>query len=87
MFGIRKSPPKVIIYTSPTCPVCKRAKEYFAQKGIAYEEIDVATDRKAATEMVQKTKQMGVPVILINGTTQIGFNPFKLDVALKLKGV
>jgi glutaredoxin 3 len=85
MFGIGKTSPKVIIYTSPTCPVCKRAKEYFAQKGIAYEEIDVATDRKAATEMVQRTKQMGVPVILINGTTQIGFNPLKLDVALKLK--
>lgn len=76
---------KVVIYTTPGCSVCKRAKEYLAQKGIAYEEVDVASDRKAASDMVAKSGQMGVPVILIDGTMLIGFNPLKLDVALKLR--
>jgi glutaredoxin 3 len=80
-----KNNPKVVIYTSPGCPVCKRAKEYLAQKGATIEEIDVAADRHAADEMVQKSGQMGVPVMLINGAMLVGFNPLKVDVALKLK--
>ena len=78
-----KSKPKVVIYSTPDCPVCKRAKEYFSQKGIAYEEIDVATDRKAAAEMIKKSGQMGVPVIFVGDTVLVGYNPLKLDVALK----
>jgi len=83
MFG--KTEHKVTIYTTPGCSVCRKAKEYLAQKGIAFEEIDVAADRRAAAEMVQKSGQMGVPVIIVDGILLAGFNPFKLDVALKTK--
>ena len=75
--------PKIIIYSTPGCPVCKKAKDYFAQKGLSYEEIDVAADRQAAAEMVQKSGQMGVPVIFIDGNMLVGYNQLKLDVALK----
>jgi glutaredoxin-like YruB-family protein len=78
-----KSKSRVILYSTPACPVCKRAKEYLARKGVSYEEVDVSTDRKAAGEMVKKSGQMGVPVIFIGDTMLVGFNPLKIDVALK----
>ena len=83
MFG--KTEHKVTIYTTPSCSVCRKAKEYLASKGIAFEEIDVAADRRAADEMVQKSGQMGVPVILVDNLVLKGFSPFELDVALKAR--
>ncbi|MFC1970681.1 glutaredoxin domain-containing protein [Chloroflexota bacterium] len=57
-----------------------RAKEYLSQKGILYEEHDVAADRAAATEMVEKSKQMAVPVIIVDDKDiVVGFNQAKLD--------
>jgi len=57
---------KVVIYTTPTCGYCKLAKALFQEKGIAYSEKDVAADSAAADEMIQKSGQMGVPVITIS---------------------
>ena len=54
-------------------------KEYLSQKGIKYQEINVAADRKAAMEMIEKTKQMGVPVIMIDDQAVVGFNAPKID--------
>ncbi len=70
---------KVVIYSTPTCPYCKRAKEYFSRKGIAYTDINVAADRDKAKEMIQKSGQMGVPVITIDGEVVVGFNQAMLD--------
>ena len=70
---------QVVIYSTPTCPYCKRAKEYLSRKGIPYIERNVAMDRDAAKEMIKKSGQMGVPVILINGEVIIGFNQTQLD--------
>ncbi len=69
----------VIIYSTPTCPYCKRAKEYLSQKGISYTDYDVASDRDTAKEMIQKSGQMGVPVILVDDQLVAGFNQSKLD--------
>ena len=70
----------VVVYTTPTWPWCKRAKEYLLQKGVAYEEYDVAKDRDAATEMIEKSKQMAVPVIIIDDKDiVVGFNQARLD--------
>jgi glutaredoxin-like YruB-family protein len=69
----------VIIYSTPTCPYCKRAKEYLSQKGISYTDYDVASDRDKAKEMIQKSGQMGVPVILVDDHLVAGFNQSKLD--------
>jgi glutaredoxin 3 len=80
-----KHTPKVKIYTTPECPVCRKAKDYFTQKGMNFEEIDVAADREAAQDMVRRSGQMGVPVVMIDDTLIVGYNPLKLDVALKRK--
>lgn len=70
---------KVVIYTTPTCPYCKRAKEYLSPKGISYQEYDVAADRDKARELIQKSGQMGVPVIMIDNEVVFGFNQAQLD--------
>ena len=65
---------KVIVYSTPTCPWCTRAKQYLKQAGVDFEEKDVSVDVKAAKEMVELTKQMGVPVIVIDGNPVVGFD-------------
>lgn len=70
---------KVVIYSTPTCPYCHRVKEYLSRKGISYTDIDVAQDREKAKEMIQKSGQMGVPVITIDNEVVVGFNQTLLD--------
>ena len=77
--------PKVKIYTTPVCPFCLMAKEYLTSRGIEFEEIDVSKDEKAAQEMIQKSGQMGVPVIEIDGQIVVGFDKEKIDQLLNLK--
>lgn len=70
---------KVVIYSTPTCPYCKRTKDYLTQRGIPFTDYDVAADREKAKEMIQKSKQMGVPVIIVDNEVIVGFNQAKLD--------
>ena len=70
---------KVIVYSTPTWPWCMRVKEYLSQKGVSYQEHNVAEDKIAAKEMIEKTKQMGVPVIVIDEQFVVGFNQGELD--------
>ncbi len=65
---------KVIIYSTPVCTYCKMAKEFFKEKGVAYEEHDVAADPEKRKEMVDKSGQLGVPVIDIEGQIIVGFD-------------
>ena len=76
---------KVTIYTTATCVFCKKAKEFFKEHNIDYKEIDVGKDAKAAKEMVEKSGQMGVPVIEVNNEIIIGFDRPALIKALKIK--
>jgi len=73
---------KVIIYSTPTCVYCKMAKDFFAKNGIAYEEHNVASDEKAREDMFNKSHQMGVPVIDVDGTIVIGFDKRNLEMLL-----
>ncbi len=70
---------KVVIYSTPTCPYCQKAKQYLSQKGIPYIEHNVAEDEKAADEMVKKSGQLGVPVITIGDEAVVGFNQALVD--------
>ena len=65
---------KVIIYSTPTCHYCKIAKEFFKEKGVIYEEHDVASDTEQRKVMVDKSGQLGVPVIDIEGQIIVGFD-------------
>jgi glutaredoxin len=54
-------------------------KEYLSQKNVTYTEYDVAQDKDKAREMVEKSKQMGVPVIMVDDDIIVGFNQAELD--------
>ncbi len=65
---------KITIYSTPTCHFCDLAKTFFKEKGLKYEEFNVATDLAKRREMVEKSGQMGVPVIDIDGQIVVGFD-------------
>ena len=75
----------VKIYSTPTCPWCAKAKEFFKANKVAFTNIDVSKNKAAAQEMVKKSGQMGVPVIDIDGKILVGFDEGKLKSALNLK--
>ena len=64
----------VSIYTTTTCTYCKQAKDLFKEKGIQYNEYDVGADAEKRKEMIEKTGQMGVPVITIGDDVMVGFD-------------
>ena len=72
----------VRIYSTSVCPYCEMAKEYFKKNNVAYENIDVMADQNARQEMFQKSHQMGVPVIDIDGSIIVGFDRSALDAIL-----
>ena len=78
------NPKNVTIYTTPTCHFCHMAKDFFKEKNIAYTEHDVASNLEKRKEMMEKSGQLGVPVIFIGDQMIIGFNKPKIAVALGL---
>ena len=70
------------IYTTPSCPWCEKTKEWLKEKGIKFKEHDVSNDEKSREEMIKKSNQMGVPVLDINGTIIVGYNPKEIKKAL-----
>jgi glutaredoxin-like YruB-family protein len=75
---------QVKIYSTPTCPYCKMAKEYLNSKGITYQDFDVSKDNHALEEMINLSGQMGVPVIVINEEVIVGFDKARIDTLLKI---
>lgn len=74
----------VKIYSTPACPWCHKAKDFFTKNEIVFKDINVADDDVARDDMVEKSGQMGVPVIDIDGTIIIGFDESKLKELLHL---
>ena len=74
----------VIIYSTPGCIYCKIAKDWFNENNINYTEHNVAEDTEKREEMMQKTGQMAVPVIDVEGEIVIGFDKPKLSQLLGL---
>ena len=72
----------VIVYSTPKCPFCHKAKEYLQEKHVKFEDINVAEDMERQQEMIEKSGQMSVPVLDIHGTVIIGFDVQKIDLAL-----
>ncbi|HIG52222.1 NrdH-redoxin [Candidatus Parvarchaeota archaeon] len=73
----------VIVYSTPTCPWCKRVKEFLKKEKVSFKEVDVSEDEKAVDEMVKKSGQKGVPVTDINGKIIVGYQEEELKKALK----
>jgi len=64
----------VKVYSTPTCPWCKKTKKFLEDNSIAYQDFDVGADKAAREEMVRKSGQMGVPVIEIDGDIVVGYD-------------
>jgi len=72
----------VLVYSTPTCPYCTMAKKYFEEKKVTFQDFDVSMDARARKEMMEKSGQMGVPVIDIDGKIIVGFDRPQIDAAL-----
>lgn len=76
--------PRVVVFTTPTCSWCRRAKQYLSEKKVAFREVDVSVNESAARDLVRMTGQRGVPVILVGGRPVVGFDKPQLDRLLGL---
>jgi len=65
---------KVKVYSTATCPWCKRTKQFLDDNKVPYESLDVGKDKSARDEMVKKSGQLGVPVVDIDGEIKVGFD-------------
>lgn len=74
---------EVQIYTTPTCPWCQKLKDWLKKKKISFIEHDITESDKARDEALEKSSQLGVPVIDIDGKIVVGFNEGELEKALK----
>jgi glutaredoxin len=59
-------------------------KEFLKEKGIEYTDYNVAEDAEKRQEMIEKSGQMGVPVIFIGEDMMVGFDQGKLTELLGL---
>lgn len=81
----KKRKRRVIVFTSPSCPWCRRVKEYLRKNDISFKSIDITKNAHAARDIKRKTGQMGVPVTLIDNRPVVGFDKQKLNRLLGIK--
>jgi len=77
--GAAASSHRVVVYSGPGCPACGTAKSYLRRQGVRFIEVDISRDRHAAERLVQRSGQMAVPQIDINGHLVVGFDKAKID--------
>ena len=82
---MEKSDKTVVIYSTPTCHFCQMTKEFFKEHDIEFTDYDVSTDVEKRQEMIEKSGQMGVPVVFIDDEMIIGFDQTKLAKELGIK--
>ncbi|MEK7116838.1 MAG: glutaredoxin family protein [Patescibacteria group bacterium] len=75
----RNNMKNITIYSTPTCHFCHLAKDFFKENNIAYTEHNVLTDLEKRQEMVDKSGQLGVPVIMIDGHITVGFDQAEIS--------
>ena len=75
----------VTIYSTTTCTYCKMAKQFFSDNNIKYQEHDVGSDLEKRKEMIEKSGQMGVPVIIIGDDIVVGFDQARISKLLGVK--
>jgi glutaredoxin 3 len=76
---------QVKVYSTPSCPWCKKAKQFLDANGIKYQDMNVAEDKAARDEMINQSHQLAVPTIFINGEFIIGYNEAALKEKLGIK--
>jgi glutaredoxin 3 len=76
---------KVEIYSTPVCKYCSAAKDFFKKNNVEYTEYNVAADQDRKKEMVEKSGQLGVPVIDVGGDIVVGYDEKVLRELLGVK--
>jgi glutaredoxin 3 len=76
---------KVKVFSTKACPYCVVLKQFLSDNNIEFEDLDVSEDEEARKEMVEKTGQLGVPVIQIDNEIVIGFDKRKISELLGIK--
>lgn len=76
---------RVRVFSTPACPYCVTLKEFLKENQVDFEDINVAENSQAREEMIQKSKQMGVPALDIDGQFIAGFDKEKISKLLNLK--
>ena len=74
----------VVIYSTPSCQYCNMTKEFFAKNSVEFTNHDVSQDQAKREEMIEKSGQMGVPVIEVGEDIVVGFDEEKLTELLGL---
>lgn len=74
---------EIEVFTTPSCPYCTKIKEWLDKNGYEYTEQNVAENKEKAKEMIEKTGQRGVPQTIVGDKTVIGFQPGKIENAIK----
>lgn len=75
----------VVVFTSPGCSWCRRVKQYLRDNHISFKEIDISRNVQAARDIMNRTGQAGVPVVLIDNRPIVGFNKPIIDKCLGIK--
>lgn len=78
---------EVKLYSTPSCPYCRMAKDFLEGEKVPFAVIDVSEDAKAAQEMMDKSGQMGVPVMEVENVVIVGFDRGAYHKALVEAGV
>jgi glutaredoxin 3 len=77
--------PRVRVFSTPSCPYCFTLKEFLKDHGINFEDIDLSQDQISLDEVMEKTGQMGVPVVSIGEEFITGFDKEKIVKLLNIK--
>ncbi|MDP2909702.1 MAG: glutaredoxin domain-containing protein [bacterium] len=72
------------VYSTPTCPYCVTLKNFLKENNIQFEDIDVSQNEAAAKDMIDRSGQMGVPVVDIDGEMIVGFDQERIKKLLKI---
>jgi glutaredoxin 3 len=81
----QKAAPRIIVFSTPNCAWCTKVKRYLRENKLRFRDVDISKDDRAAKDVVRRTGQMGVPVVLVNNKPIIGFNKKELDRTLKIR--
>jgi len=73
------------VYSTSACPFCTTLKTFLTDHNIEFENVNVGEDREAAKEMIEKSGQMGVPVLDVDGEIIVGFDKKRIVELLKIK--
>lgn len=71
------------VYVTDTCPYCTMMVNHLKEKNVNVKTVNVQKDQKAAQKLVETTGEMGVPQTRINGQWILGFDPNRVEQALR----